>query len=62
MPKAVSTYIFKPKKKDLEFILKMLQEVKVVIRRSIVDKVKENKIKFIPIDENELIFHKTKQR
>lgn len=26
------------------------------------DKVKENKIKFIPVDENELIFYKTKQR
>ena len=40
----------------------MLHEDKVVIRRSIVDKVKENKIRFIPIDENELIFYKTKQR
>jgi len=40
----------------------MLLKVKVVIKRNIVDKVKKDKINFIPIDENELIFHKTKQR
>lgn len=40
----------------------MLHEDKLAIRRNIVDKVKKDKIKFIPIDENELIFYKTKQR
>ena len=40
----------------------MLLKVKVVIRRSIEDKVKKDKIRFIPRDENELIFYKTKQR
>jgi|TARA_B100000073_G_scaffold18702_2_gene14843 hypothetical protein len=40
----------------------MLHEDKLDIKRNIVDKVKENKIRFIPIDENELTFYKTKQR
>ena len=34
----------------------------MVIKRNIVDKVKKDKIRYIPIDEDQLIFYKTKQR